>query len=106
MIVTVSIVPSLFGSSFPVPVSTKESEVTWLTEYLPLAFVLSDVMGARAKTAMAVLVDVSASMGLRTDRGKVLMLTRTLPLQIFFSLLSHLQNDPQMRWRPALRTLQ
>ena len=37
---------------------------------------LSDVVGARAKTAMAVLVDVSVSMGLRTDRGKVLDLAK------------------------------
>ncbi|MFH1006277.1 MAG: BatA and WFA domain-containing protein [Candidatus Latescibacterota bacterium] len=33
---------------------------------------LSGVVGARAKTAMAVLVDVSYSMGYRTDRGAVL----------------------------------
>jgi hypothetical protein len=39
----------------------------------------------------------------RRGRGKVMVLTRTLPLQIFFSLLSHLQNYPKMRWRPALR---
>ena len=33
---------------------------------------LSDVVGTRANTAMAVLVDVSYSMGFRTDQGKVL----------------------------------
>ena len=42
----------------------------------------------------------------RRGSGKVLVLTRTLPLQIFFSLLSHLQNDPQMKRRPALRASQ
>ena len=43
---------------------------------------LSDVVGARAKTAMAVLVDVSVSMGFRTDRGTVLDLAKERVQQI------------------------
>jgi len=46
---TVSIVPSRFGSDFPVPVSTKESAVGWLTEYVPLVVMLSASMISKEK---------------------------------------------------------